>query len=58
MNDIESRIRQHAYQLWQKHGCPEGRDEEFWRQAKAKELGLMQPAEVDKTNDPAKSAGF
>jgi hypothetical protein len=31
----ESEIRNYAYQLWEKAGCPEGRDDEFWRMAKA-----------------------
>ncbi len=31
----ESEIRNYAYQLWEKAGCPAGRDYEFWRMAKA-----------------------
>jgi len=58
MDDIEDRIRKHAYLLWQQHGCPEDRAEDFWRQAEAMEWGLMQPAEIDEPEDPAKSAGF
>jgi hypothetical protein len=58
MDDLERRIREHAFQLWQLNGCPEGRAEEFWLQAEAKELGTMQPAEIDQPDDPAKSAGF
>jgi len=37
MDDIEDRIRKHAYLLWQQHGCPEDRAEDFWRQAEAME---------------------
>lgn len=29
------RIRQHAYELWQQDGCPEGRDQEYWYRAEA-----------------------
>jgi hypothetical protein len=31
----ESEIRNYAYQLWEKAGRPVGRDDEFWRMAKA-----------------------
>jgi hypothetical protein len=31
----ENEIRNYAYQLWEKAGCPVGRDDEFWRMAKA-----------------------
>ncbi len=58
MDDIEARIREHAFQLWQQAGCPEGRAQEFWDRAEAAERGLTQPAEVDQTLDPAKFAGF
>jgi hypothetical protein len=30
----EHRIREHAFQLWQEAGCPEGRAEEFWHRAR------------------------
>ena len=29
----ERRIRERAYAIWQSEGCPEGRQEEHWRQA-------------------------
>lgn len=32
--DSEQRIRERAYQLWQKEGSPEGRDQEFWERAR------------------------
>ncbi len=32
---LEEQIRNYAYQLWDKAGRPEGRDEEFWNAAKA-----------------------
>lgn len=32
MND-EQRIREKAYELWEKEGRPEGKDTEHWRQA-------------------------
>jgi len=58
MDDVEHRIREHAFYLWEQAGCPEDRAEEFWQRAKEVELGLTQPAETDIDNDPAKIAGF
>ena len=31
---FEQRIRERAYDLWQKEGSPEGRDQEFWERAR------------------------
>lgn len=33
LDRIERRIRERAYFLWQKEGCPENRADEHWRQA-------------------------
>jgi hypothetical protein len=30
----EQRIRERAYQLWEKEGSPDGRDQEFWERAR------------------------
>jgi hypothetical protein len=32
---LEEQIRNYAYQLWEKAGRPEGRDQEFWEAAKS-----------------------
>ena len=29
----EAKIRNRAREIWEEHGCPAGRDEEFWFQA-------------------------
>ncbi len=58
MDDLEARIREHAFLLWEAAGCPEGRAEEFWQRAVQAETGSTQPAELDKELDPAKFAGF
>lgn len=34
MSDSEQEVRERAYYLWQKEGCPEGRDQEFWERAR------------------------
>ncbi|MBV8912586.1 MAG: DUF2934 domain-containing protein [Acetobacteraceae bacterium] len=33
-HQLEQRIRERAYDLWQKEGSPEGRDHEFWERAR------------------------
>ncbi len=60
MDDIEARIREHAFLLWEQAGCPPGRAEEFWAIAEQAECGTRQPAELEKpeSEDPAKFAGF
>ena len=61
MADIEQRIREHAFQLWEAAGCPDNRAEEFWLRAQEVEQGLTQPAEqpaMSEEDDPAKFAGF
>jgi hypothetical protein len=32
--DLETRIRERAYALWEKDGRPEGRAAEYWEQAR------------------------
>jgi hypothetical protein len=53
--ELEARIREHAYYLWEDAGCPEGRAEEFWARAAELEMaartGLMiQPTEIGEAN--------
>ena len=31
--DIEERVRQRAYELWEEAGRPQGRGDEFWHEA-------------------------
>jgi hypothetical protein len=58
MKNLETRIREHAFRLWQEAGCPPERAEEFWAKAEAVELGLTQPAELEEAENPAQFAGF
>jgi hypothetical protein len=51
----EKEIQNHAYQLWEKAGCPLGRDGEFWRAAKA-ELDA-ESENPDAANQPAQPNG-
>jgi len=34
MDDLDERIRQRAYQLWQEEGCPEGQADKHWERAR------------------------
>jgi hypothetical protein len=34
IDDVEERVRQRAYEIWQREGCPEGRDADHWALAK------------------------
>jgi len=51
MDDLEQRIRERAYEIWENEGCPEGRGDEHWRQACAE----FQEAKAEA--DAAKPAG-
>jgi len=37
----ESRIRARAHELWEQHGRPQGRDEEFWLRAERELVGSV-----------------
>jgi hypothetical protein len=59
MDNLQDRIREHAFLLWEAAGCPEDRAEEFWRRAEEVETGQTQPAERDGPEpDPAKFAEY
>lgn len=38
-NDHEQRIRQRAYELWEKAGAPDDHTDEYWHQAEAEIAG-------------------
>ena len=35
---LEQAVRERAYLLWEKAGCPEGRAEEYWHRARDQHL--------------------
>jgi hypothetical protein len=45
-SDVEDRIRNRAFEMWQDEGCPPGRDLDFWLKAE-REL-LEEPIEAAK----------
>lgn len=38
--NVQERVRQRAYRLWEQEGRPEGQAEEHWRRAEAEVAGL------------------
>lgn len=47
----ENRVRERAYEIWERNGRPDGKAEEHWRQAEAEiaaeEQGSTQEAELE-----------
>ena len=58
-DDLEQRIRERAYEIWENEGCPEGRGEEHWQRACAEfreakeEAGAEQAASLSGAAGPA-----
>jgi hypothetical protein len=50
MDDLHSKIRERAHEIWEREGRPDGRAEEHWSQAE-RELGITQ------TSAPGKKSG-
>jgi hypothetical protein len=61
MEPLEERIRERAYQIWEREGKPHGRDAEHWQQA-ASEIDAEVAAGVDagvgeaRAEEPARPA--
>ena len=53
MDDLEERIRQRAYKLWEEEGCPEGRADSHWD--KAAELVAIEDNQKHTTKPVAKT---
>lgn len=45
--DVEQRIRDRAYAIWQEKGCPEGSDHEHWFLAEQEIAGTIPPNGTD-----------
>jgi hypothetical protein len=50
-DDLEQKIRERAYELWQQAGSPEGRHEEFWHQARQELTGGARPESDAKSDE-------
>ena len=55
--DLETRIRDRAYQLWEQEGRPEGRTDEFWHRAQADVLAVDTAVTGDAQPDAAGETG-
>ena len=56
-DDREERIRQRAYDLWQKEGAPEGRHQDHWHEATA-QIDAEQAADSNVAAGTAAAAGL
>jgi hypothetical protein len=45
VSDLEDRIRNRAYDLYEKRGCADGKALDDWLEAKAEVLGVVAPKE-------------
>jgi hypothetical protein len=57
----ENDIRSRAFDLWQREGSPEGRDNDFWYQAErelSEEAGLDSSKEAAEVSPPPLIAGL
>lgn len=50
--DLETRIRERAYAMWEEDGRPEGRAEEYWERARRFVEAEDDPKAPDMTADP------
>jgi hypothetical protein len=59
---IDDRVRDRAYALWEKDGRPDGRSDEYWRQAKSEveaeeaEPGNEDPNDATEKHQPSPAA--
>ena len=49
MQEHEDRIRQRAYEIWEREGCPEDNDLDHWLQAEQE----MMVSEMPEVSEPA-----
>ncbi|MEA3083216.1 MAG: hypothetical protein QOC89_913 [Paraburkholderia sp.] len=47
----EEELRSLAYRLWERAGCPDGRADEFWEQARLQLGSGGSPTQGDRMND-------
>lgn len=55
MVSLEDAIRRRAYELWEAHGCPENRSDEFWFMAE-KEVTAMDAPVADDAKPAARKS--
>jgi hypothetical protein len=55
--DHEQQIRERAFFLWQEAGSPQGREEEFWHQARAHSDTKQEVEQHNPNASPAAASG-
>ena len=55
--DIENRIRERAYEIWEEEGRPEGREAQHWQQAAAETADAQRENREAIARSSAKPAG-
>lgn len=48
---LDEELRLFAYRLWERAGCPDGRADEFWEQARLELCTGGVPTQGDRMND-------
>jgi len=56
MSGFEKLIREKAYQLWERAGRPDGRNDEFWHSAKQELEAELAVEEIGRSLDPTAEA--
>ena len=55
--DIENRIRERAYEIWEEEGRPEGREAQHWQQAAGEIADAQRESRVTAGKGGAKPSG-
>jgi len=53
--DLEERIRERAYAIWQEAGCPQGCDQDHWLRAERELAATAKPAAKRRAGTAAKA---
>jgi len=56
-DELEQRIRERAYEIWENEGCPEGRGDEHWLQACAEYSDARAEAGTEQAGNVSGEAG-
>jgi len=56
-DELEQRIRERAYEIWENEGCPEGRGDEHWQQACAEYSDARADAGAEQAGNLSGAAG-
>ncbi|MFL6798481.1 MAG: DUF2934 domain-containing protein [Xanthobacteraceae bacterium] len=57
-HDMETRIRERAYQLWQASGCEQGPADRYWLAAEREVLSASVPPSSARADKPVSAKGI